>query len=614
MKYYTYIVLFLLVVGMGLIFLFPQISINAADQLASEKESINAFLHNENIVVTVTPENQNNGNTMNSTQIWGDYGNGWFLIKDYGSNSDDEQKFTWDLVTLDTSNDSYYWDKDRGLFCYTSDKHGEMDLFKIYVKYKRDFSQNSNKDNTLEFYKTFYLGDSKQDVQLTTNSELEQYAPVSQDFPVIVTQNTMVELYVDAAKAPESYSVKIIGDNYMQNVSTDPDNTIGNKSTFYWIPDKCGTFYIAVYDSDSNLVLKRKVHVNSSNNKYLKFDNLLINTRNSVTYIRLKVAGTRPEGFNEEINTRLKIVVSEPSVWSKTIKNYGDIVAYDENSGFYEINEEGENFKFGSGNYYISASIKTPNSVEPEDSIGRYHSSNRIDVDDFNMIWICESGESNNDGSYSKKGNNPLKFEFVVNKCQDDCEYAFFLSDARGTNRMVKDYSDVKIFEWSPADPGEYKISARIRKKGQNSNLPNSYEKEVYTEIRIAHPDNPIAIEKVKINDNEWEFDNGEGKLVKSVDSIKAHSLKAIEIIADCRGNVEKSSLMYKVSAVRNGYYYVGGPYTVSNNIPFYFRNPGEYRLIVMVKDSLSGSWEDKCVILINVVDEEGNNEGNNEV
>jgi hypothetical protein len=268
MKYYGYIVLFLLVVGVGLIFLFPHISINAADQLASEKVSINAFLHNENIVVTVTPENQNNGNTMNSTQIWGDYGNGWFLIKDYGSNSDEDQKFTWDLVTLDNDSESYYWDKDRKLFCYTSDKHGEMDLFKIYVKYKKDFSQNSNKDNTLEFYKTFYLGDSKQDVQLTTDSELEQYAPVSQDFPVIVTQNTMVELYVDAAKDPESYSVKIIGDNYMQNVSTDPDNTIGNKSTFYWIPDKCGTFYIAVYDSDSNLVLKRKVHVNSSNNEY----------------------------------------------------------------------------------------------------------------------------------------------------------------------------------------------------------------------------------------------------------------------------------------------------------------------------------------------------------
>jgi len=55
---------------------------------------IRCFLQNDNIVVRVKPESKvNQGNTMVKTQIWGDYGRGWFLIKDYNSNTENNSLY-----------------------------------------------------------------------------------------------------------------------------------------------------------------------------------------------------------------------------------------------------------------------------------------------------------------------------------------------------------------------------------------------------------------------------------------------------------------------------------------------------------------------------------------
>jgi len=603
-RYFTIIILAIVLCIMSPI---PQISINAANETITERITIDAYIYDNSIIITVTPEkqdekndNSNNGNTMNKTQIWGEYGKGWFLIKDYGNEKGGNQQFVWDLKTLNTDNESYYWDEQSQSFRYVN---GRTDLFKVYVKYKKDFSPNDSKDNKVELYKTFYLGEYKQDVQLTTSEELDEYVPVSKDFPVLVTQGDRVELYVDAKEEPELYSVKIIGDNnYIQNVNTidGAGDDQENKKTFEWIPDECGTFYIAVYDSSQQIVLKRKVYVNSSNDEYLQLNDLSISNENSVVYIRLKVADTRPIGSDENINNLMKIVISEPNVWSKTIKNYGDIVNYDAISDTYEINEERENFSFGSGNYYVTASIKGPHSIEPEDTIGKSYSKSGIDTTSFQMTWRCISGKLNNDGSYSKLGKAPLVFHFEVNECQDNCEYAFFLSDARG-KRLVQDYSEDRDFEWSPADPGKYSIFARIRQKGINSNLPNSFEKEVNIEVWVAYPDKRIVLNEIVMNGNKWSVENGEAVLVDIGESIKAHTLNIIEIDAECKGNPEKSSLMYKVSYIDDGHYNQTTPYTFSNYIPFYPRSAGQHSLIVMVKDSISGSWEDQCEILINI-------------
>jgi hypothetical protein len=518
--------------------------------LASASANIDAYLKDNKtkIAVDVKPID-NNRNTMVWTQIWGNYGKGWFLIKDYG-NAEDKHSFTWDLKNIASNNESY-WNKET-----LKDTH----LFKIYVRYKP-----ADEDNPGELYKRFYLGDNKQDVQLTTNNELnKEYGPVSYDFPVVVTCGDEVELYLEAEEKSEKYSIKITEDNSNEYTVTS-DGTDGG--TYIWIPEKTGTFYISVYDSKGNLVLQRKVHVNSSNGEYLQLDNISIETENNVVYVRLKVANTRPSDFYGNVENQLKFVISEPYVWSKTIKNYGDAVTYNPDEDTYEINEEDENFTFGSGIYSVTASIKSPHSIEPEDIISKTYSKNTANIDKFEMTYEVKNGNKDGNGYYHQTGNEPLEFVFKVSEGQEGCEYAFFILDARG-KRMVKEYSDDKEFSWRPADPGKYRIYARIRQKGTNTNLPNSYEKEVYTEIWVRMGGyRSVQINEVEINGNVWEVKDGKVELIETGQSIKAHALNIINIDAITKQGNDNSSLMYKVVYKMKGYLSPISPYTFSNHI-----------------------------------------------
>ncbi|MTI80438.1 MAG: hypothetical protein FH758_06060 [Firmicutes bacterium] len=560
--------------------------------------SMDAVLQNDNIVVSVTPEvkankvrNGNNGNTMNKTQIWGNYGRGWFLIKDYGNykgkKNSGNQQFIWDLKSLDTKNESYWG---QSSYRFTNE---DTDMFKIYVRHKKNYSQHGKK-SVVDLYKTFYLGSPKQDVQLITDREKEEYALASYDFPVVARQNNKVELYLSAAGVPDGYDVKIKGDNYTQHATKKTDEV------FEWVPEESGTFYIIVYDSQSQVVLKRKVYVNSLNNEYLQLGDLTINNKNNIVCVMLEVEDTRPTGFNENIGESLRFVISEPHVWSKTIKDYGDTITYNSESGTYEINEEHEGFKFGSGNYSVGASIKTPHSIETDDRIAKSYRQSVVDNVYFEVDWECINGKPRKDGSYSLKQKSPLQFHFQVKEPQENYEYAFLLHDARG-KRLVKAYSQSTGFSWSPADPGEYTIYARARLKQRMGTLPNSYEKELAIPIRIAHPAQDVTLERVRINGNEWRIDNGQATLVAGDGSIPSHTLNVIEVGAETKGNMEKNHLMYKVYGANKGYKSSLNDYTFSNHIPFYPKSTGEYSLVVMVKDSISGSHEDRCEILVNV-------------
>jgi len=569
------------------------ITISGNENSAVVNVSIDVFLQNDNIVVSVKPETKvNQGNTMVKTQIWGDYGRGWFLIKDYKSNTE-KQRFVWNLKSLDNKNESYHRVSDSG------------DMFKIYVRYKKNFSSEDNKDNTVELYKTFYLGSPMQDVQLTTNQEKEEFAPVSYDFPVVVCQGSNVELYLNAAGDLETYKVKIVGDNYTKQVKEKADiiNSKNEQRVFEWTPEESGTFNIAVYDSKSEIVLKRKVYVKSKNEEYLQLEDLSISNVNNVVYVRLEVKDTNPSGFdNSKINESLKFTISEPYVWTKTIKDYGDGVAYNSEYKAYEINEDQDGFELGSGTYSITSYIKTPHSIEPDDVIRKSYRQSGADIVDFKVNWSCANGKPDKDGSYSLKHKEPLLFNFQVKEHKEQYEYAFFLQDARG-KRLVKNYSQSTNFSWSPADSGEYIVFARIRQKQKVGTLPNSYEKEVSIPIRILNTNMSINIQKVMLNGNEWIIDNGQAAISVEGKIIQSHTLNVIEVEAIKKGggNKEAGNLMYKVYAEGKGYIYPLTPYTFSNIIPIYLKSSGEYRLIIMVKDSLSGSQEDQCEILINV-------------
>lgn len=240
--------------------------------------------------------------------------------------------------------------------------------------------------------------------------------------------------------------------------------------------------------------------------------------------------------------------------------------------------------------------------VEPDDVIRKSYKQSGVDIVDFKVGWSCVNGKPDKDGSYSLKSKEPLLFNFQVKEHKEQYEYAFFLQDARG-KRLVKNYSQSTNFSWSPADSGEYIVFARIRHKQKLGTLPNSYEKEVSIPIRIVDTNMSVNIQKVRLNGNEWIIDNGQVAISVGGKVIQSHTLNVIEVeaIKTGDGNKEADHLMYKVYAEGKGYTYPLTPYTFSNIIPIYPKSSGEYHLIVMVKDSLSGSQEDQCEILINV-------------
>lgn len=572
---------------------------------SNENVTISAFLQNENIIIETIPNSKaNNGNTMNKTQIWGDYGQGWFLIKDYGNNKengsgkDKNQKFQWNLRQLDEYNESFYWNNASNSYQY--DKQ-ETDMFKIYVVYKKDFSQGHKKNNYEELYKTFYLGGAKQEVQLTTDHEMTEFVPISYDFPVVVTQGSKVELYLNAPFKRNTYKVIITGDNYTDTVVEKVvSNTSGEQKVYDWVPKECGTFNIAVYDVNSGvIVLKRKVHVNSDNNQYLQLGDLEISNIDNVVYVRLQVEDTRPNGDMGPIENNLKFTVFEPHVWSKTIKSYGDTVTFNSDLNRYEINELYDDFPMGLGLYHIGAYIKAKHSLEPDDVIVKSFRKSERDKTPFKLTCNSVVGKKNSDGSYQYKKNELMIFHFVAEGPESGYEYAFFLHDARG-KRLIQDYSFARDFFWRPVDPGNYTISARMRNANhQSGQLRNAYEAEEAETIKISKPNSKIKITNVKIGNNEWKVSEGKPALTSYGAPLQSHTQYAIQITAENNGNNEKGALMYKTYVISKGYYYPTSQYTFSNVIPIYTKNPGEYRIIVMVKDSISGAEEDRCEILL---------------
>ncbi len=565
---------------------------------AKDDVTLSASLQGNFIIVEAT----GSGNPIMDTQIWGDYGRGWFLIKDYNEGN---KSFSWNLTTLHKENESYFLNGNNYKFVDT-------DMFKIYVR------NSTNKDNVKELYKTFYLGSSKQDIQLIAEGyEETDFGTVHQDFPIVVEQNVEVELQLNVGDNSKKYFVKIIGDNYTKDLYNNDGKNLN------WTPEESGTFYIAVYDDQNQMLLKRKVYVNSENNEYLQLGNLDIGSNaEKGVYVRLTVKETRPTGYSEDINKSLKFTISESSVWSRTIKDYGDYVS--EMAGAYEISEKYDGFELSSGIYNITSYIKTPHSIEYDDVIRKVYQKSGVEGLEFEVTKVCKSENGqivtpDKDGKYPlQPSGKTLSFTFTV-VAPDNTgkyEYAFFLNDARG-KRMVKKYatnnniSDNIEFKWTPAEPGQYTVYARIRETfdgERNINpLPNSYEKEIAFPIHIEQTNLDVYLTGVKIEENEWTVTDGGAVADTSNTALTSHKLNIIEVRAEKKQGNEpkhnKNRLMYKVYAVNKGYMYSLGNYSFSNVIPFYPKSTGQYRLIIMVKDVESGSEEDKCEILVDVVD-----------
>lgn len=438
------------------------------------------------------------------------------------------------------------------------------------------------------------------------------------DSPVVAYQNIPFLIFTIKNDYSSIHEIKIVGDNdIVLNENIDKFGLhLLYKNAWIWIPKRSGIFDIVAYDSYDKPIAKRKVYVNSENNEYLQLDDLKIWSDDNNTYVGAKIATSKPCGFDENENKIMKFTIGEPHVWSKTIKNYGDVIRKASNNkykNYYEINEKNNNFKFNYGDYLVGVAIKSKYSIEYEDAKCLHYNKSSYGNLKLNIIMDTNT-KKDSKGKYPTNS----KFTFTANISgknvtdKTDIEYAFLLWDARG-KKLIKQYrsldedNEANKLNWTPADPGKYIIYARIRRRSIKNNLPNSYEAEVAYPIEIF--DNRVG----KINIENISIDNMNVQaIINNKEAITSHEMHYLKIKADydndyantkCNNNGIKANqrLMYKAYAIHDGCWQMLSPYSEINKIPFYPNSYGEYKIIVLVKDSLSGSEEARKEFNINV-------------
>lgn len=616
-------------------------------------------------------------------QIWGSYGSEWVLIKDFGTQkpqgiaADASLKpkptkpdyiYDWDLKAIDTKNESYYNNRLQG-------NTGE---YKVYVKYKDKPNQNKYQEK----FKTFYLSENlknqasiitsfdmgngmwngwynqnknlllnleneisasnnKNKTQLNFNKNILDFIknPIEEVvkysiYPTVANQNCPFLIFTDTENSGGDYVVSIKGDNGYNEIPKDISWTVG-RNLWLWVPKDSGIFNIVVKNNTTEITTTRKVYVNSWNDQYLQLENLATWTEESgETSVGAKIATGRPTGFNTDEDKAMKFVISEPYVWSKTIKNYGQHVeksSAGDYSGYYYINENTEEFEFKSGYYGVAAYIKGKNSIEFEDGIAK-----DVDLRDETLkklmsnIKITANPNVEPTSTFEKHQRFTFTIEVDENEIPKgvELEYSFLVWDARG-KKMIQKYSREKTFAWKPADSGEYVVYGRVRQvTDETDKLPNSYEKEMAIPVKIIDDEvSNVTITKAKI-DNKEIGNKGNPSIINK--SVANHQMHYIDITAkysdekllnevasqeDSKGKDKdkdkcppvvtpttiKDRLMYKAYATHDGVFMALNDYSPNNILPFYPKSKGEYKILVLVKDSLSGSEEVREEYIINV-------------
>ncbi len=600
------------------------------------------LVKNEKKINVRVKNNKKYANMDSLIQIWGSHGSEWVLVKDFGT--DNVQKimeldsnlqakpivqdyiYTWDLKAIDAKNEAYY----------NNPLQKNADEYKVYVKYK----EKPNEIKYQEKFKTFYLsGDLNNQPNIITSFDMGNGMWTSwydsnkailanlnsnsisklkfnpnilgfiknppdsiikhSNYPVVANQKQPFLISMAEDIKSSDYVVSIEGDKGYTVTPLDISEKL-ERNLWLWVPEESGIFNIVMKSTDGKAISKRKVYVNSYNGEYLQLQDLKTWTEDEVTHLGVKIAAGRPTGFNTKENEALKFVIREPHVWSKTIKNYGEQVQQNE-EGYYNINESREAFKFNQGNYHVSAAIKGKNSIEFEDAKGKTYKEAGLEGLKMSMTMKSSKGIAN-DGTYMPDTtfDFTITVEGVSEKHKANLEYAFLKWDARG-HKLIQNYGDSNTYTWTPGDSGEYIIYGRVRQKTVETELPNSYEIEQSQKIKIYDQQvGKIVISSTKIDNH----------LIGSK-AITNHQMHYIDITADYANDTSanktsnkdnvNSRLMYKAYVVHDGIFMAINDYSPNNILPFYPKSSGEYKIIVLVKDSLSGSEEASKEYIITV-------------
>jgi hypothetical protein len=396
-----------------------------------------------------------------------------------------------------------------------------------------------------------------------------------------------------------------------------------------WQPTESGIFKIAFYDSEGMNIGEKKVYVNTFNDEYLQFKRLQVNGSD----VKAILENTNEfKGYN---NVEMTVCIGEANYWRRTLRknininelkdneytqNYND---NNFNDNYFEEDEydqknHNHNFELKSGNYKVGAFLKNSKSIEWEDA---KFIDYRVECPkNLNLTLTAKENDKkcNESIETSVKYKSSPKLTFTADVIGKDTkkddinnvdtskyEYAFLLNNENGT-KVIQGYGngnmyntenenkDEKIFN----KPGKYVIYARVREKGKY----NSYfaQKSFNIEIENSEPPIEVCIEEVKIKQKTCCMGCKTYELRESNDNepIKSHESYIIGISAV---DGEKCNLQYKAYALHDGYCYALCEYTKSNEIPFYPKSQGDYKIIVLVKHSNSGSEDARKEYMIKV-------------
>ncbi len=568
-----------------------------------------------------------------NVQIWGKNNNNHFLIKDYGDTLPgccSIRTFDWNITDIpDAINERNIvksYDRD-------------FDNIGIYIRIKKNMCDGSD----LTYYENFSLVEKDEfngvnlitsfdcdNLLLNLNKLLLSKANYNTQFPAVAIQDESfkMRLIKNSDERNKYYKVFIKG----WNGGSEYQEELSNCCNIYtWIPPYDGVFNIVVEDLKGKPVIVRKVFVrkeNNNNGDYLSIDNVVIDKLGE--NIEIKVATKNFDQDNSINNSQLAVRVGEESVWSKTVKGYSDTIM-DANENIITVSEEKNKFELSKGQYVIDTLVKKRFSVEYEDAVRSYYSDDNFEGI-FNVTATNDSEEkiaNSNDFELGETytfrispNSNRLAEKNLTNDNLGNLEFAFLIWDARG-KRVIYEYDEgdsgnklEKSFTYTFRDPGEYKVYLRARLKNTDEEgqteyrpndgkwiLPNSFMDEVSMEVNIPMKDRNIEISRVDIT----SFNKGTCTLFEQDENhdefrINAHSKNIINISAAYENDDNSNRLMYKVYAIHDGIWECLTQYTVSNEIQFYPRSTGEYKLLILVKDSVSGSEQDR--LELNVIAE----------
>lgn len=555
-----------------------------------------------------------------SFQVWLNYDNNSFLLKEYDDESsvvdvsyfNDKVVYTWNIRDMNI-NDSI-----NNIFRNT--KSGE--IFSIYVKCK-DFALNNNFSKTF-----FYVNNRIREFNLFTSNDVPELCSQSiydfifnsdykaldylalqsklkfddqllqfSDFPAVARVNDEFFMLLYSNKNAKKYSIEVIGDEY----SSTPTILCTRRNVRYvkWMPNKTGNFKIVVKDENSNIVMTKKLYVNSANDQYAEISNLNADIEDK------SVTATLSNSFPSDTNeVQMKFTVSDPGIWSRTVKNYGQ---YGNNSlrqgedYLIKNKENGQSKKnklyFHDSTYKVTSYIKYPQSLEYDDAKAitvNFQNNNKA-----NHIYL-ELVHDENSNTFTAIAYDDPKHE-IKHMETSELEYAFIVRDYNGF-KLAQTYGHNNTFQWKSPEKvksGNYTIYAKVRFKNDKYNgnihnydplsLPNSYEAQDSVEIKNEKLGN-ISITSVNIDCVEA------GNTV-----LEDHKIHTIDIATNRDDICSNNRLQYRVYSVHDGVMRLLQGYTPNNLISFYPQSKGEYKLIVLVKDLKSGAYEDKKEIVVNV-------------